>query len=539
MENKGDIVNYVEEVGGKSLEKTSSNELFTAAQLGSQAEHETTLRQAFRRWPRAVLWAFVFCSTIIMEGYDTLLIPSLIGYPSFKEHYGEPFVAKTGKDAGKVVYAISAPWQGGLNGAILVTNCIGVILGGTFAEKYGYKPVFLSCLSLMVVFIFGTFFSRNMTELLIAEALCGLPWGAFSTLGPAYASEIAPLALRGYLTVFTNASWLIGQCFATGILAGLVERTDKWGFKIPFAIQWVWPVPILIAVMLAPESPWWLVKQGRLEDAKRAIDKCVRKGEVDVDNHVAMMVETNEIEKKVSSGTSYLQCFKGVDLRRTEVSTFAWAIQTVCGNPFAGSAIFFFTTVGLSPKAAYSLGVGQFALGLVGTILSWFLLSFFGRRSIFIGGLTVMSALMFVIGICAIPTADAATWAQASLMIVWTFVYDLTVGPIAYSIVCEHSSTRLRAKTVGLGRVLYNIVGLLCSLIQPYFINPTSAAYIGGKVGFIWGAVSIGCVLWAFFRLPESRGKLAWELDHLYATKVPARKFATTKVALEDAAAHH
>jgi SP family general alpha glucoside:H+ symporter-like MFS transporter len=50
--------------------------------------------------------------------------------------------------------------------------------------------------------------------------------------------------------------WVIGQLIASGILKGFVGGTSQWSYRIPYAIQWIWPVPIFIVTFFAPESPW-------------------------------------------------------------------------------------------------------------------------------------------------------------------------------------------------------------------------------------------------------------------------------------------
>ena len=64
--------------------------------------------------------------------------------------------------------------------------------------------------------------------------------------------------------------------------------------------------------------------------------------------------------------------------------------------------------------------------------------------------------------------------AIGGLLILFTFVYDLTIGPIAYSLVGEMPSTRLRAKTIILARNLYNLGGLIIGILNPYMLNPVS-----------------------------------------------------------------
>ena len=83
----------------------------------------------------------------------------------------------------------------------------------------------------------------------------------------------------------------------------------------------------------------WLVRKGRTEDAKRALEKLQSKHPAvdnDVDATVAMIAYTHKYEKDSESGAGYLDCFRGVDLRRTEITCMVWAIQNLSGSGFMG-----------------------------------------------------------------------------------------------------------------------------------------------------------------------------------------------------------
>lgn len=113
--------------------------------------------------------------------------------------------------------------------------------------------------------------------------------------------------------------------------------------------------------------------------------------------------------------------------------------------------------------------------------------------------------------------------------------YDLTVGPVCYSLVAEIGSTRLRAKTVILARNLYNIGGLIVGIVNPYLLNPDELD-LGPKSAFVWAVTGILGIVWTYFRLPEPKGRTYGELDILFEQRVPARKFASTMVDEFDAA---
>lgn len=131
----------------------------------------------------------------------------------------------------------------------------GAILNGWLVAAYGPRRVLLVALACLSCFLFIVFFATSKGMLLGGEILCGLPWGIFATTAPAYASEILPLQLRVYFTSYTNMCFIMGQLISGGVLRGLINRTDNWGWRIPFALQWFWPLILIPMIWFAPESP--------------------------------------------------------------------------------------------------------------------------------------------------------------------------------------------------------------------------------------------------------------------------------------------
>ena len=74
---------------------------------------------------------------------------------------------------------------------------------------------------------------------------------------------------------------------------------------------------LIVGIFLAPESPWWLVRKGRLAESEKVLARLGTARNMSTSDAVALMVRTNEIELASTEGASYLACFKGVNLRRT------------------------------------------------------------------------------------------------------------------------------------------------------------------------------------------------------------------------------
>lgn len=190
--------------------------------------------------------------------------------------------------------------------------------------------------------------------------------------------------------------------------------------------------------------------------------------------------------------------------------------------------------------------MGNTALGFVGTVTSWSLMNYvctylftrwclstnipilqfgFGRRAIYNTGMVFMTLLLFVIGFLSIPTNNkGAVWAMATLMDIWTFTYQMTVGPICFVIISEISATRLRSKTIAIATAVQAAATIVTTVAMPYMLN-TEEANLGGKAGFLFGGISFLCLVWCYLRLPESRGRTFEELDILFQRRIPARQF--------------
>ncbi|OJJ42233.1 hypothetical protein ASPZODRAFT_2122619 [Penicilliopsis zonata CBS 506.65] len=500
--------------------------LVNNAKQGADLEKKMTLGRALRLYPKAALWSIVLSTALVMEGYDTLLLANFYALPAFSKKYGV-LDATTGS------YTVSAPWRSGLADGATVGEIIGLFLTGIISERIGYRKTILGALFMITGFIFITFFAVDIKMLLVGEILCGLPWGVFQTITTAYASEVCPVGLRAYLTTYNNLCWVIGHFIASGVLRGMVDNTTAAAYRIPFGIQWMWPPLLIVGVYFAPESPWWLVRKGRLEEAKQSLLRLTTTNDpdFDADKAIAMMQHTNELEQEISAGTSYLDCFKGVDLRRTEICTAAWVTQSICGSTFIGYSTTFYEQAGLPTVDAFDMSMAQYAIAGIGTLLSWWVMTFVGRRKIYLVGTATMCVVLFIVGMLGIAPKSNTTvsWAIGSMILVLAFVYDSTVGPVCYSLVAEMSSTRLRAKTIVLARNFYNIAGLVTNVLINYQLTSTAWDW-GAKAAFFWLGTCFLCFVWTFFRLPEPKGRSYSELDILFEQRVPARQFKHTSV---------
>ncbi|KAF5007407.1 hypothetical protein FDECE_6255 [Fusarium decemcellulare] len=506
------------------------------AQDATAQEHDMTLHSALKLYPKAALWSLAMSSTIIMEGYDTMLLGNLYAQPAFQRRYGMRVKGDT--------YEIPSAWQAGLGNGSACGQLMGLLLAGYVSERFGFRKTMMAGLSAIIGLIFITFFAPSLAVLEVGQILFGIPLGLFQTTPIVYASEISPVCLRPYLTNYVNFCWAIGHLIGSGILRGALQIEGQWAYRVPFAIQWFWPAILIPLLFFAPESPWWLVRQGRLEAAKQVLQRLASVGNVnlDLDKNVALMVVTTEHERTVNAETSYLACFKGVDMRRTLIVIGIYCNQTLSGNPLRGYATYFMKQAGFPSDQAFNLTIINYSLALIGGFVSWSLLPLFGRRTIYVWSLVMMLILMILIGAIGIPQAQSSntafSWAIGVFLIISSFLYNAGMGPLTNTLCCEIPSTLLRSKSIVLARWSYTVTGNIANAITPYQLNPTAWNW-GAKTGFFWAGGCFISVIFAYFCVPEPKGRTAAEMDILFEKRIPPRCFAKTQVDLVEAIAGH
>ncbi|KAL7423283.1 hypothetical protein Q5752_002583 [Cryptotrichosporon argae] len=202
---------------------------------------------------------------------------------------------------------------------------------------------------------------------------------------------------------------------------------------------------------------------------------------------LAMYVLTDRLKKAIRTDTSFWDCLKGTNLRRTEIACLGFAAQCLSGESFAYGSTNFFTQAGFSLSNAYKPNFGALAVAFVGTVGSWLLM--------------------------------AAVWTQAALIIIWLSFYSLTLGPQSFGLAAEVSATRLVSQTISFARLTYQVASLLTN-----------------STAFVWFGTSVLTIAWCALRMPETKGITYTELDILFEKRTPAWRFRKARVDVADGA---
>lgn len=167
------------------------------------------------------------------------------------------------------------------------------------------------------------------------------------------------------------------------------------------------------------------------------------------------------------------------------------------------------------------------------TILQWVVMTYAGRRTMYLWGNILTIALFIAIGGMGVhlrsSSSSATAWGIGSLLAVDGFVANLLVLPVTFVLVSEIPSSILRSKSVVVARNTYSVVNIVAGTVTPYMLNPTAWNW-GAMTGFVWAGAGVIGFTFTYFMVPESKGRTTAEMDILFERKTHVWKFKETKV---------
>ncbi|KAH8173569.1 sugar transporter domain-containing protein [Sarocladium implicatum] len=499
--------------------------LVEKAKASQDADHQLTVWQAIKKYKVAASWAMFLSTALVMEGFDLTIIGSFYGQTQFLTRFGE-IDSKTGNPY------ISAAWVSGLSNSSVVGQVIGLIVNGWAQDRFGCRPTIIFFMLWLAVFIFVPVFSQTLAVLCVGQIFCGIGFGVFQTLTTSYACEVVPTVLRPYVTAYVCMCWGAGILLSSGTVRATLTIDGDWAWRLPFCLQWIWPIPIALGAYLAPESPWNSVRRGKMDEARKSLIRLRQKGpdaEAEVEASLAYIIHTTNLEMAETEGGRFIDCFRGTNLRRTEINAVVWAAQILCGNALLGFVIVFLQSAGWSEEQSFNLNIALSACYIIGGMVCWLMFPHIGRATIYMGGLVFMFCCLIVIGALGFYRSPTTDFAVGIVFVISTLCNMITTGPACYPIVAETPSGKLRYKTISIGRVVYNLTGMVNNILTPRMVLETEWDW-GAKSGLFYAATNLLCLIWCYFRLPETKDRTFGEIDLLFENHVPARKFKTTVV---------
>lgn len=377
---------------------------------------------------------------------------SVLALDSFKEDFGLP-TDKGGFASGKNAHVSSNVVS------LLTAGCFfGAIAAAFVNDRFGRR---YSLMFFVSIFLVGaaiqTASTHHIGQIYAGRVIAGLGVGGMSSITPVFVSENCPPQIRGRVSGLFQEFLVIGSTFAYwldyGAALHIPKSTKQW--RVPVAIQMIPGGLMLIGLCFLKESPRWLMKKNRSEEALDALS-WVRNEAPDspeVQKEMAEIRAATEEELAATEGVTWKEC-----LRKGNRYRFFLAFCIMFWQQFSGTnsigyyAPQIFETVGVS-----STNSSLFATGVYGTVkviaTGIFLLigiDRWGRKKSLLGGAAWMASMMFIIGSVLAthpPNPDSSTVmppsiAMVAMIYLYVIGYSASWGPTPWVYVSEVSSPR-------------------------------------------------------------------------------------------------
>uniref|UniRef100_A0A7N0ZZA5 Major facilitator superfamily (MFS) profile domain-containing protein n=1 Tax=Kalanchoe fedtschenkoi TaxID=63787 RepID=A0A7N0ZZA5_KALFE len=421
-----------------------------------------------------------------------------------------------------------------VSGILSLYSLIGAFAAGRTSDYLGRR---------MAILIAGAFFfsgsvfmglAKNYALLMVGRFIAGIGVGFGMMVAPCYTAEVSPASARGLLTslgeVFINVGILLG--YVSNFAFSKLRLDLGWRFMLGIGI--IPSIFIMLGILVMPESPRWLVMQGRIGDAKKVLDKTSDSKEeailrlADIKATAGIPEDCNDDVVKVSESQSR---GGGVykELLWKPTRAVRHIVVALIGINFFQQIIGIDAVVLYSPRIFAKAGITSHdkqllctvAVGIIKTmfiLVATFTLDKIGRRPLLLSTIFAMFVSLCCLG-TGLTVVDRSgktvMWAiGVSITAVLAYVasFSVGVGPVNWVYCSEILPLRLRAQGLGLGVAVNRTFS---GTISMTFLTLSKALTTGGAF-FLFAGITVVAWVFVFFLLPETRGKNLEETEKLF-----------------------
>ncbi len=405
----------------------------------------------------------------------------------------------------KSVFDLGSVGQGVVGGCLAAGAIVGAAIAGKLTDRPGRRRTIMIGAAIFAVGTIGCTLAPNATVFVIARFVVGVAVGATSATVPTYLSELAPSRLRGALSSL-NQLMIVSGILIAYVVDWLLSGSAEW--RVMIAIGIVPAALLLIGMATLPETPRWLVKQGREDEARQVISAA--QGEVDVNAEVAGIREVIRLDGE-QRGT--LRDLAAKWVRPMVVVALILAI----GQQFSGvNAINLY-----APTIFKNLGIGtsnalfaSIVLGIVKVAFTaWviFVVDRWGRKPLLLLGNILMSTTLVLLGIAVLTlhSPNAVALSTIILLVIYLAGYELGWGAVVWVVMSEVFPLKVRGVGMGAGSVVLWAATFAITFVFPVMDNSLGLA----DSAFIFAGIGVILYLLVAKFVPETKGRSLEQIE--------------------------
>ncbi|KAK4504288.1 hypothetical protein PRZ48_005204 [Zasmidium cellare] len=465
---------------------------------------------------------FVACVATIggmLFGFDISSMSAIIGTEQYNDFFNTPAGIR----------------QGAIGSSLAAGSVFGSFIAGPVSDWMGRRnSIGFACLWWLA----GTAMQTGVTgfgTLITGRVLNGVCVGITSSQVPVYIAEIAKKEKRGALIIIQQLAieWGILIMYFVGYGCSFIPGSAS--FRTAWGIQFVPSFFLIIGLPFLPESPRWLAKKDRGEEAIEILAKIQAGGNVD---DPLVVAEWEEITMTLAAERAALKgwrryVYNGMWKRTLAGFTVQMWQQNSGANVMTYYVVYIFQMANLSGNINLIASGVQYALFIIFTTVMFFYIDKTGRRPLLIYGAIAMGICHFVVGgvlsggeivpegvdgnpNVLIRVTGSPAYTVIAFCYLLIIIYALTLAPVCWVYAAEIWSLETRATGMGIaaeGNWLFNFA--LGLYIPPGFINIKYGLF------FVFGALCFLAAIHFYFTYPETSNKTLEEIEEMFAPGGP------------------
>ncbi|MFV0267933.1 MAG: sugar porter family MFS transporter [Draconibacterium sp.] len=439
-----------------------------------------------------------------MKTQNVLTVAIIIDLGGFLFGYDIAMMSGTTSQL-ETLYNLNSFWLGFTVAIAIMGTIVGTVIIGKPAEKFGRKKSLLLLSGLFALSTLGSAFAINWAMLLFFRFVTGILLGCISVVTPMFIAEISPAKKRGQLVLLNQffVVTAIFMAFAVNYLLANIVESGSWRWMI--GVEAIPAATFFLLLNLVPESPRWLVNQGRTGDALTIFQRIQAENPQE---EVRTVKQSVEEEEAMGHGKLF------VKENRFPIMI---AILIAAFNQLAGiNAIMIyaprvFEMAGFGTNASLLQSISVGATNLVFTFVALFLIDKYGRRTLLMAGSVGMVLFLGLLS-KSFFTGNYSDFGGYGVMIyLMGFIafFAFSQGAVLWVVISEIFPNKVRSQGQALGSFTHWIFA--AALIWGF---PVLNNTVGGGVSF--GFFAVMMVLHFFFAwkiLPETKGKSLEEIQ--------------------------
>jgi len=401
------------------------------------------------------------------------------------------------------------------NGSLNLFAAFGAIAASAISDRFGRRRGFIVA---AIGFIFGVLlmtFAQSYAFLMFGRIFVGLGVGFGLAIDPIYIAELSPAKHRGRLVTWseiaTNVGILIG--FSSGLIFNNVQPDSAW--RLMFGMGTIMPVTLIaLVIRVMPESPRWLVKQGREAEAEQVLSLVYPEGynTSAVVNDIKDAI-TREEAAEQAIGWGVIFSPSPAYKRMLFVGLGSAIAQQLVGiDAVQYFMMYIIERTGIKSRTTQSIIL--IFLGLLKLAVIFIAGNLFdsrGRRPLIFASLIGMSVACFMIAITFVME-DGTLLGIVALALYLSF-FSLGMGPGAWLIPAEVFSTTIRAKAMSMATFLNRITA---TIVTSTFLTVAESISWAGYFSIL-GIICLLVLLYLFIYLPETKGRSLEDMSLYFA----------------------